>query len=436
MQERNEGFVYIIGAGPGDPQLITLKGVNAIKKADVILYDRLVNPTLLDYAKENAMKVFVGKEPGQPHLSQEEINNLMVTFALEGKIVARVKGGDPYVFGRGSEEALHLSNFGIPFEIIPGVTAGIGASAYSGIPLTHRSLVTQVVFLTAHEDPHKQESQIDYAHLAKLKNTTIVIYMGAGRLTFVVEELIKNGIERATPAAIVENATTPMQRTFCAALNELPEIARTNNLKPPLVTIISPCTVFSSKLNWFERKPLFGKIIVNTRAKDQSELLTQLLEAEGAKVLPFPVFETHAIELDTSILETLIQKKYNWLVFTSVNGVRYFIQNLIKNRKLEFLSGIKVATIGAKTAQELNKYGFSVDFCPEKFNSAEFLEEFTKKFNLQGCKILRIKGNFQTDPITENLRKYCSVDTLEVYRITKFVPSKEEIDKISSENID
>ncbi len=436
MQRRNEGFVYIIGAGPGDPQLITLKGVNAIKKADVILFDRLVNPALLDYAKENAKKVFVGKEPGQPHRTQEEINNLLVEYALDGKIVARVKGGDPFIFGRGSEEALHLSKFGIPFEVVPGITAGIGASAYTGIPLTHRSLVTQVVFLTAHEDPQKQESQIEYEHLAKLKNATIVIYMGASRLPFVVEELIKNGMDKDTPASIVENATTPMQRTFFAALKELPEVARVNNLQPPLVTIISPCTFFSPKLNWFEKKPLFGKKIVNTRAKDQSEHLTQLLEAEGAKVFSFPVFETRAIELDSSLLETILQKNYNWLVFTSVNGVRYFIQNLIKAGKLEFFSGKKVATIGKKTAQEVNKYGFSVDFIPERFNSTKFIEEFTRKFNLQSSKILRIKGNFQVDPITENLRKYASVDTLDVYRISSLFPSKQEVDKILSESID
>lgn len=436
MRRSNVGFVYIIGAGPGDPQLITLRGMNAIKKAEVILYDRLVNPAILDFAKQSAKKIYVGKEPGHPHYTQEEIINLLVEYALEGRTVARVKGGDPYIFGRGSEEALFLSKLGIPFEVVPGITAGIGASAYAGIPLTHRSLVTQVVFLTAHEDPQKSNSQIDYKQIANLKNATIVIYMGASKLPFVVEELIKNGMDKDTPAAIVECATTTTQRTFSATLKELPEIAKVHNLKPPLVTMISPCTIFSPKLNWFETKPLFGKRIVNTRAKDQSQLLTQLLEAEGANVLPFPVFETQIIELDQSMLESLTYEKYNWLIFSSVNGVRYFVQNLIKKGKLGFISGKKVAALGEKTAQEISKYGFSVDFIPEEFSSKQFVEEFTKKFSLQGNKILRIKGNFQNDPITENLRRCASVDTLDVYRILKMEHSDDEIEKILSEKVD
>lgn len=437
MQEKqSKGFVYIVGAGPGDPYLLTLKGLKALRKADVILYDRLVNIHMLDFANENCEKIFVGKEPTKNRFPQEEINKLILKYALEGKTVVRLKGGDPYVFGRGSEEALFLFEHKIPFEVIPGVTAGLGASAYAGIPLTHRSTVTQVLFLTAHEDPTKPESQLELQAIAKMRNTTFVIYMGASNLGSIVDELIKSGMNPNLISAIVENATTPKQKTFTGKLKELPEIARKNNLKPPLVTIISPCAVFSKNLNWFENKPLFGKKIVTTRAIDQSRKLFAMLTEEGCEIVPFPVFSTKMIEIEPPVIYD-IEQKFDWMIFTSSNGVRYFMANVKDEIFKPNFQKVKIAAIGEKTAEELAKYNFYVNFVPSAYNSDAFIEEFRKLYNLKKARVLRIKGTFENDPISDFLKRECRIySTLDVYEIIKENPSKEEINELLNSNPD
>lgn len=436
-EKKNKGFVYIVGAGPGDPYLLTIKGLKALRKADVILYDRLVNQHILDFAKAEAEKIFVGKDPTKERFPQEEINKLLLKYALEGKTIVRLKGGDPYVFGRGSEEAQFLFEHKIPFEVIPGISAGLGASAYSGIPLTHRSVVTQVLFLTAHEDPTKNESQLELQNIAKLRFVTIVIYMGATNLAQLVEELIKNGMAPDRPAAIVENATTPRQRTFTGALFELPEIAQKNHLQPPLVTIISPCVKFSDTLNWFERKPLFGRRIVTTRALDQSKKLFAMLTEEGAEIVPFPVFSTRIIKVEDPWILLNIEQKFDWLLFTSSNGVRYFMENVKDNLFYSNLQKLNFAAIGEKTAEELAKYNFFVKFVPSRYNSTTFIEEFRKKFNLKKAKVLRVKGTFENDPISKFLKHECRrYETLDVYEIIKENPSKEQIDNLLGTKVD
>jgi len=430
--------VYIVGAGPGDPFLITLRGFETLCKAEVILYDRLVNPLLLQYAKPNAEKIFVGKEPGKQKFSQDVINELLLKYASEGKNVVRLKGGDPYIFGRGSEEALFLKENGIDFEVIPGVTSALGASAYAGIPLTHRALITGVLFLTAHEDPTKSESQIDFKSIAQLKNITIAIYMGAGRLRSVVESLIANGFDKDAESAIVVEATTPRQRSFAATLCELPDLAEKTNLHPPLLTIISPSSRFQNQLNWFERNPLFGKKIITTRALDQSDSLFEKLIFEGAEVVPFQTFSTEQVSLSKSDFLELANKHFDWFVFTSQNGVRYFFSQLFENDfDSRFFGNSKIAVIGEKTAQEVRKYGLIPDFVPSKFNSNALIEEFTQKYNISQLNIIRIKGNFVKDPIGEFLAsKAHRYENLIVYRINKINPSEDEKSKIINADAD
>lgn len=437
-ENKKKGKVCIVGSGPGDPFLITLRGLNAIKIADVILYDRLVNPFLLNYAKSDSKKIYVGKEPGKPTFSQDRINELMLSFALEGKKVVRLKGGDPYIFGRGSEEALLLKENNVDFEVIPGVTSALGASAYSGVPLTHRALVTGVIFITAHEDPTKPESQIDFKTLSKFNNSTIAVYMGSANLKNFVNSLIANGFDRNSPAAIIVEATTPRQKSFTAPLYCLPEIQTKENLKPPLLTIISPCTNFYHKLNWFEKKPLFGKKVITTRALDQSELLFEILIFEGAELLPFQTFTTEPVTLTKKELLELKEKKFDWIIFTSQNGVRYFFSNLFNNNfDSRYLNYTKIATLGEKTASEIKKYGIIPDFVPSRYNSNAFIEEFSKKYDISKNSILRIKGDFNKDPISDFFSKTCQkYESLIVYRINRTYPTEEEKERIAKSNAD
>ncbi len=437
-ENKEKGKVYIVGSGPGDPFLITLRGLNAIKLADVILYDRLVNPLLLNYAKSGAKKIYVGKEPGKPTFSQEKINELMLSFALEGMRVVRLKGGDPYIFGRGSEEALFLKENKVEFEVIPGVTSALGASAYNGIPLTHRALVAGVIFVTAHEDPTKPESQMDFETLASAKNFTIVVYMGSSNLQRFVNSLISNGFDRNSPAAIVAKATTPRQKSFTAPLYCLPEIQKKENLKSPLVTIISPCANFHKDLNWFEKKPLFGKKVITTRALDQSETLFEKLITEGAEILPFQTFTTEPVILTKNELLEIKAKNFDWIIFTSQNGVRYFFLQLFNNDlDSRFFNNAKIAVLGEKTALEIKKYGIIPDFVPSRYNSNAFIEEYSKNYDISNNSILRIKGNFDKDPISDFLSKSSKkFETLIVYRINRVYPTEEEKEKIAKSNAD
>jgi uroporphyrinogen III methyltransferase/synthase len=437
QRDSNIGYVYIVGAGPGEPSLITLKGKNAIENADVILYDRLVNPLLLNYARRDSQKIYVGKEPTKHRFPQDEINKLLLEYALMGKTVVRLKGGDPYIFGRGSEEALYLQEHNIPFEVIPGITAALGASSYAGIPLTHRSIVTQVLFVTAHEDPNKSESQIDFESIPKLKNTTIVVYMGANQLENFVNQLIENGYSPETPAAIVENATTANQRTIVGTLQNIVEIAKREQFSAPMLTIISQCAEFSHLLNWFQQKPLFGKRIVTTRPIEQSHKLFELLTIEGASVIPFPVFQIKHTQVNPEVLRETLSKHFDWIVFTSRNGVAAFAEALKEANLQHLIRNSYFAALGDKTADELRKNFFYVDFVPSKYNSQAFLEEFTSKFNLKGKKILRIKGNFEHDLITNELSKHCQhIDTLNVYEIIKLRPKQDEIARLLNSRID
>ncbi len=429
---RNKGKVYIVGAGPGDLELITLKAVRILKNCDVVLYDKRANPAALSFCSEETEKIFVGKEAGKHSRDQEEIIDLLIEKAKAGKVVLRLKGGDPYIFGRGSEEALALRKSNIEFEVVPAVTAASAASAYAGIPLTHRKLVSQCVFLTAHEAPGKMESQIEWEFLAKMRHTNIAIYMGVSSISQIVETLIKFGADPTIPAALVENASLSKQRTIVGALEDIPDISVKRGVKPPVIFFISKTAEFSQQLNWYESKPLIGRTIVVTRPRDQAKSLIEKLEIEGAATIKFPLIKTEFAEPPAEF--DLTPAKYDWTIFTSYNGVRYFFEALRKRGKdSRALGGTKIGVIGSSTADKLKEYNVFPDFTPSKFTSQNLAKELSEQFDIKRKNVLRVKGDFKRDILTESLRDFGAiVDKVEVYKLSNAVPSESEVYELKS----
>jgi uroporphyrin-III C-methyltransferase len=290
--EPTNAKVYIVGAGPGDPGLITVKAMDKLKLADVVVYDRLINNDLLSYCKKDCEKIFVGKESGYHSIEQERISEILIKKSKPGSIVVRLKGGNPFIFGRGSEEAIALKKAGIDFEIIPGITSGLSAPVYSGIPITQRGLITQCVLITAHECPGKPETQVEWEKLAKLKNTSLIIYMGASRIERICSELIKHGMDPAMPVAAIENGTLPNQRTITGRLDEIAVEFKKQNFRAPVIILISPTVSLRYNISWFENKPLFNKRIVIAGDRNQSRNLRDVLYELGGEVLILPVIKT------------------------------------------------------------------------------------------------------------------------------------------------
>lgn len=434
--KKSKGVVFIVGAGPGHPELISIRGKNVLQIADVILYDNLVSEKLLELSPVDAKIIYVGKSAGKHTLSQNEINELLVHFAKENKIVVRLKGGDPLIFGRGNEEAQYLAENGIEFEIIPGITSALGASAFAGIPLTHRGLVTNVIFLTAHEDPSKQMSQVDWKWVASSKNASIVIFMGAHNLQVIVSTLIEYGMDPKAPASAIQFATLPSQKVVCSELANLPNEVTNAGFDSPLLIIISPNIHFRNVINWFEKKFLFGKKFIITRPVKQNESLFYLLLEEGAETIPLELIETN---LNSNLcLRDLLGTLYDWIIFTSENGVRYFFDQLAKeNLDVRAIGKSRIAVLGEKTARRLQEFHLIPDFIPSSYNSDCFLDEFLSTFELSNSKVLRVKGNFVDDPISDKLRKVCEkLDVFEVYNIVKRDIDTTEKNKIINSKAD
>lgn len=380
--------VYLVGAGPGDPGLITVKGLECIQNADVIIYDYLAHPSLLQNASPDAEVIYVGKKGGDHTLSQDEINKLIVDKANKGRVVTRLKGGDPFIFGRGAEEAEILKKNGIPFEIVPGVTSAIAAPAYAGIPLTHRKLTSTVAFVTGHEDPTKEDSSIDWSSLAKGIGT-IVFLMGVKNLTHITGQLIKHGMSPETPAALVRWGTTPKQVTITGTLDTIVEKATSAKIKPPAIFVVGKVIDLRETLQWFENRPLMGKRIVVTRAREQASEFVKLLSDLGADCMEYPTIKMvpsdNVDSLDTSIDNLSM---YDWLVFTSVNGVSYFFERLFKNGKdVRALHHVRTATIGPATAKQLLDFGIQSDIIPKTYRAESIVEAFGD-IDIKGKKIL------------------------------------------------
>lgn len=415
-----KGKVYIIGAGPGDPGLITLKGLKCIEEADCIVYDYLANERLLNHAKEGAKVIYVGKRGGAHTLPQERINELLVKKAREGKVVARLKGGDPFIFGRGGEEVEALAESDISFEVVPGVTSAIAAPAYAGIPLTHRDFTSTVAFITGHEDPTKDESDIAWDKISTGVGT-LVFLMGVKNLTQNTQKLIENGRDPKTPVALIRWGTTPEQETLIGRLDDIVERAKERALKPPVVMVVGDVVSLKDKLNWFEKRPLFGKTVIVTRAREQASEFSDLLEGSGAKVIEFPTIETIPPrgwkELDRAIRRI---ERYDWIIFTSVNGVKYLVERLKKQDKdIRDLKGIRICAIGPRTAEAIECLGINVDLTPKEYRGEAIIEGLGKR-RIKGRRFLLPRALKAREVLPEEIKRLGGkVDVVTAYRTVK-----------------
>ncbi|KAA0140683.1 uroporphyrinogen-III C-methyltransferase [Gimesia chilikensis] len=411
------GKVYLVGAGPGDPGLITLKGIECLQKADLILYDGLVNPLILQHVSsevERTCRVSEGCK-NRRVLQQDEINQRLISAALEGKTVVRLKGGDPFIFGRGSEEAAALRNAGIEFEVVPGITAATAAAGYAGISVTHRAHASAVALITGHEDPTKPDSALDYDVLAKFPGT-LVFYMGLHKLERIVESLMQAGKAEETPAAVISRGTTPFQKTVQSTLSQLPEQVRQAGLVAPSLIVIGDCVSLRDQIAWFEQKPLFGLRIGITRAEEQSEPEIKRALELGAQPVLLPTIEIGP-PADWEPVDSAIARldEYQWLVFTSANGVNYFLNRLWETgydaRKL---ARLKIATIGPSTAEALQQFHLRADLIPDQYR-AEALAAALKPL-VQSQKILWAGANRGREVLqTELAEVSATVDKIVVY---------------------
>ncbi len=433
--------VYLIGAGPGDIGLITVKGLNCLRQADVIIYDRLINEKLLDSARPDAELIYVGsKSVSVTKKDQEEINRLLVSKAEEGKIVVRLKGGDPFVLGRGGEEAQSLAHHGVPFEIVPGVSAALAVPAYAGIPITHRHLASSFAVITGHEDPSKDVSSIAWDKLTTGVDTLIFL-MGVANLTQIVESLLQNGRMTDTPVALIQQGTTPEQRTLVGKLGNIVSRAEQYNFQPPVVIIVGEVVQLHDELCWFDNRPLFGKRVLVTRTRHQASSLSQLLLEYGAQPIEMPVIEVQyalrgmltdtghppqsvATEpcissmckegLDQAILSL---ESYQWVIFTSVNGVGAFFHQLhALHLDTRWLRNIQVGAIGPATAKALEKWGIYPDFIPEEYTSHGIIAGLKPK-GIEGCHILLPRADIASRELVEGLTELGA----EAHEVTAYV---------------
>ncbi len=370
------GFVYLVGAGPGDPGLFTLKGKEVLEQADVVIYDRLANPRLLKYASPDAEKIYVGKRTGRHTVDQEGINKIILEKAREGNLVVRLKGGDPFIFGRGGEEAQVLAKEGIPFEIVPGVTSAIAVPAYAGIPLTHRSYTASVAFITGHRSDEK-DADVDWEGLAKGVGT-LVFLMGIKNLPKIAENLIRFGRSPKTPVAVIRWGTTPDHVSIDGTLEDIAERVKEAGIKPPAIVVVGDVAALRREIAWFEKSPLLGKRVVVTRSRDQASELVSLLERRGAKCIEYPVIEQVWPE-DLSPLDEAIKNigKYKWIIFTSVNAVKFFLRRARElGRDIRVLGSARIAVVGEATARFLRGLGIEPDLIPDKFQQEGLLKAF------------------------------------------------------------
>jgi len=423
----SKGKVYLIGAGPGDPGLLTLRGKEILEQAQVVVYDYLANEEFLNFCPQ-AEIIYVGKKGGDHTLPQEKINELLVEKAREGKVVARLKGGDPYVFGRGGEEAEELVEAGIEFEVVPGVTSAVAAPAYAGIPLTHRRFASSVSFITGHEDPKKPESAINWKALVESKST-LVFFMGVKNLPSIASNLQQAGMSKDMPVALVHWGTTCKQRSLVSTLEKVAQEAKEKGFKAPSLIVVGEVVTLKNTLDWFEKRPLLGKKIVVTRARQQASGFKQKLAALGACVLECPTIEVVPLS-DYSLLHQALANLefYDWLIFTSVNGVKYFWQELRKaNMDARSLGGLLVAAIGPATAQELQKVGIYPDFVPSKYVAEEVVSGLLK-LGIKGKRVLIPRAKKAREVLPEELNKAgARVDILPVYETRLGQGKKEEL---------
>ena len=420
MTAGKKGKVYLVGAGPGDPGLLTIKGKECLSRADVIIYDYLANRAFLEYAKDDAELIYVGKKGGSHTMSQEEISSLIVDRARKGSAVVRLKGGDPFIFGRGGEEAQALAEAGVDFEVVPGVTSAIAVPAYAGIPLTHRDHTSTVAFITGHEDPTKDRPDIAWDRLAKAAGT-LVFLMGVGNLPRIAESLMKYGRSPETPVAVIRRGTVPEQSTVVGKLENIAQLAKENNITPPAIIVVGDVVGLRETLDWFEKRALFGKRIVVTRAREQASGFLKDLARLGAECIEFPTIEV-APPLRWDALDRSIEalESYQWLLFTSVNGVKYFLMRLeALGKDVRDLKGLKIGAIGPKTAEAWHHLGIKPDLMPDEYR-AEAVVACFEEHEIKGTRILLPRAEKAREILPEELRKMgADIDVVPAYRTIK-----------------
>jgi uroporphyrinogen III methyltransferase/synthase len=412
--------VYLVGAGPGDPGLITVKGRQCIQRADVIIYDYLASPALLKYASPQTEMIYVGKKGGDHTLSQDGINALIVEKAKAGLTVCRLKGGDPFIFGRGGEEAEVLVAKNLAFEVVPGVTSAVAAAAYAGIPLTHRKLTATLAFVTGHEDPHKEESSIDWESLARGIGT-LVFFMGVKNLPDITQKLIAHGKSPDTPVALIRWGTTPSQETVTGNLDNISGRVEKAGLKAPAIIVVGEVVELRKSLKWFETKPLLGKRIVVTRAREQASDLVGQLSDLGAECLEYPTIKIVPAQ-DVKPLDEAVANlgTFDWIIFTSVNGVKYFFDRVFATgRDVRALSHIRTAAIGPATAEKMLQFGLKSDILPKNYRAESVVEAFRRE-KMDGQKILLPRAGEARPVLPVELRKMGA----DVHEVTAYLTEK------------
>jgi uroporphyrinogen III methyltransferase/synthase len=418
--------VYLVGAGPGDPGLITVRGADALARADVVVYDRLASAALLDLAPQGAELISAAKAPGRVELSQDEINTLLVERGRAGATVVRLKGGDPFVFGRGGEEAEALAAARVPFEVVPGITSAIGAPAYAGIPVTHRGMSTHFTVVTGHEDPTKEHTDVDWTALARARGT-LVILMGAGNVGDIAQRLIEGGLDPATPVAAVRNGTRADQETRRATLATI----GTAGVRAPSAIVVGDVAVL--ELSWFENRPLFGRSVLVTRAREQASELRARLVALGAEVIELPTIAVEPVDVALPDLSS-----FEWLVFTSANGVDAFFDGGLTpaGRDARALAPLRIAVIGPDTERALHARGIVADLVPERFVAEALLDAFPDP-STAGARILLARAEQGRDVLPEGLgtRGY-TVDVVPVYRTVQAEPDADALARVRDGRVD
>ena len=433
----SEGIVWLVGAGPGDPELISVKGLRLIQSADAIVYDRLVDKRLLRHARAHAELTDVGKIPGKRINRQEDINGLLVALGQAGKRVVRLKGGDPFVFGRGGEEAEALAGAGVRFEVVPGITSAIAAPAYAGIPLTHRRLASSFSVITGSEDPTKPNTAVNWEALAK-SGGTLVVLMGQSNLSAIARALLGYGRAPQTPVALVQWGTEPYQRTLVGTLVDIADKAAAAGIGAPAVTIVGDVARLRDTIGWFDDKPLFGKRALVTRTRTQASALSDMLTQRGAHAVELPTIEIQPLdeydELDHALMSA---RRYDWLVFSSANAVDVVFGRMdALDLDSRALHGLKIAAIGAATARRLRTHGISADLIPASFVGEAAVEELGA-YDMRGKRVLLPQAEIARDAIRRGLAALgASVDAIAVYRTVTPQDTADRLMSVLADGID
>lgn len=424
-----QGKVYLIGAGPGDPELLTLKGKRCLEEADVVVGDYLADKRILRFMRPDAEYVYVGKKAGCHTMRQQEISRLLAEKGKQGHIVARLKGGDPFVFGRGGEEIEVLKEAGVPFEEVPGVTSAIAAPAYAGIPVTHRKVAASFAVITGHEDPTKNESSIHWDKLAGGVDTLIFL-MGVGHTKMIADQLMKYGRSKDTPAAFIRWGTRPYQETFTTTLGEAAVDVERLGIRPPAVFIVGDVVNLRKDMRWFDNRPLFGKRIIVTRSRNQASRLVDVLNEKGAETIEIPTISIRKPSDGYESMDRALEHlpSYDWILFTSQNGVDYFFHRLYeKGMDTRALGHAKIGAIGPATARQLKAHGIHADAVPEKYKAENLLAVMEP--SLSGNETILIpRAKVARSVLPEGLRaRGCTVNVVEAYQTVPDEKSREKL---------